>query len=188
MNTSSNFPGAAVNWSFISRQHLVPSSPGANVMSYLLTSNAVTNLSSASARFFPTHAKRPMLKGVKARLSATISGMEYQRSGTNSEARAKDLSTIGSAERAFSQDLAFIMSLSWGFDRGVEGRERRTTTHGISWRHDRSVSGYEVPCDFDTLGGAFAVATCWHRRMQAQDLVYCAVQVVESLQALGIID
>ncbi len=65
----------------------------------------MTNLSSASARFLPTHAKRPMLKGVKARWSATNSGREYHRSGMNSEAWAKDLSTMSKREGNVSQIL-----------------------------------------------------------------------------------
>ena len=89
----------------MSRQHLVSSSPGAKLISYLLTNSAATNLNSASAKFFPTHAKRPMLKGVKARLSATSSGQEYHRSGMNLEARAKDVSTVGNEKDLSTQDV-----------------------------------------------------------------------------------
>lgn len=63
-----------------------------------------------------------MLKGVKTRLSATISGREYHRSGMNSKARSKDLLTIDCQKWKVSQGL-FKLHGTGGFG-GLQGKKK----------------------------------------------------------------
>ena len=66
--------------------------------------------------------------------------------------------------------------------------KRRTTAHGISWRHDGRLAGYEAACDFHALGGAFAIPAGRDRGVEAKDFVDGAVEMVELLQGLGVVD